>query len=99
MTEEVNKYKQFKAIVCTNIGWSPRFKDEKLYTFDHPEELQVDPEILARTVTSIRRVLERNIDIQGGSFGDWVEIVVKAVDTGKNTTAEEYARKIAQDNV
>ena len=98
MTEEVNKYKQFAGVTFTNIGWSPVFKDEKLYTFVHSEEVKVDPEILARTVTSIRRVLERNIDIQEAPFGDWVEIVVKAVDAGKNTTPEEYARHISKEN-
>lgn len=74
------------------------FKDQKLYTFDHPEELKVDPEILARAATSIRRVLERNIEIQGAPFGDWVEIIAKAVDSATNTTAEEYARQIKKEN-
>ena len=98
MTEEVNKYKQFQGMSCTNIGWSPTFKDEKLYSFEYPEELQVDAEIFARTVTSIRRVPERNKDIWGAPFGDWTEVVVKAVDAGKNRTAEEYAGQIAREN-
>ena len=76
----------------------PTFKDEKLYTFELPQELKVDSEIFAKTVTPIRRGLERNKDIWGAPFGDWVEIVVKAVDAGKNRTAEEYARQIAKDN-
>ena len=75
--------------------WSPVFGDDKLHTFEHPEELQVYPETFAKTVITTRRVLKRNVDIWGAPFGDWVEIVVKAAE---NTTAKEYARQIAKDN-
>ena len=96
MTQAMEEYKQFKGIRCTNIGWRAEFPKEKLYTFEIPERNMTDPEILARVVISTRRVVEKTLEITGAPFGDWVEVIVKGVNAGKNSTSEDYANRIAK---
>ena len=95
MTEVLGRYKQFEGIKCTNIGWRPEYPKEKLYTFEVADRANTDP---GKTVVSVRSVVEKDLQITAAPFGDWVELVVKAVDAGKNTTAEDYANRIVGDN-
>ena len=52
----------------------------------------------AKTVASVRRVVEKDAQITAAPFGGWVEIMVKAIDGGKNMLAEECDNKITKDN-
>ena len=98
MTEDLEKYKQFKGIECRNIGWRAEFLKEKLYTFEIRKENKTGLEILARITTSTRRIMEKTLDITGAPFGDWGELIVKAVDAWNSSIVEDYANRTARDN-